>query len=410
MVALHQERRPRRLYRLHFATPGFEEEFRGWQRQRYRTTRMLLFGVFALTVLLTPLFGVTLFEVGADAQPLLRAIHWRLMLPAALCGVAAGFVRGIDLARGLQTAAVLGLWGGILAMRWLSLHGAWNYASPLLALGVLGVALFGGYSWRRVASGTLLFASLSIAIESRAAAPGSHAALQIYTLVAIFATTLAGAFSHELMSRLIWLNHRYNLLMAATDRLTGLANHYEFHRSLERVLAHAAREQRALAVALIDLDHFKSINDRYGHLFGDRVLRDVGALLRNEVARRPLDVRARYGGEELAILWYDVKPAAVPGLVESVLDQLRNLPFSDPASGQRVRVTASAGACWLVPNETTRPEDVLHCADLLLYCAKSEGRDRGCLAPFNNALQTISATPAAPKAVRSHVLHGDLLE
>lgn len=126
---------------------------------------------------------------------------------------------------------------------------------------------------------------------------------------------------------------------------------------------------------LLDVDHFKQVNDRHGHLFGDEVLRRVGALVLERVARRPLDLRVRFGGEEIAVLWYDVDINCLQRSVAELLEAIRRLPLHDPATGAPVVVTASAGLTWLCPQGAVDPLAILRRADALLYRAKREGRD-----------------------------------
>ncbi|WP_051277865.1 GGDEF domain-containing protein [Solimonas flava] len=404
LASLRSESRPPRLYRLRLGPAHLEQEFRNWQRRRHAPARALLFAVLALGYGITPLFNVRLFNVPEDVLPALQTIQWLLVLPMAAAGALASFAPDPRVQRTVQACAAASIWAGTLAMRGLALHHGFDFPSQMLGMVMVAVAFFGGFRWTAILGGTLIGTALAIAVEYRGAAPGSNPGLQTFGLATMALIAVAGTYTHELLARLVWLNKRYAETLAATDGLTGLANHHDFHRSLERVLALAAREQRQVAVALLDLDHFKSINDRYGHLFGDRVLRRIGALLGAEVAKRPLDLRARYGGEEMAIVWYDVKAEALPGLIEGLLDEIRKLPFADPAGGLRVRVTASAGLAWLVPDEQTRAEDVLHYADILLYCAKSEGRDRARLAPYGSGLQTLVHMPSAANglALRRH--------
>ncbi|MGH6911126.1 MAG: GGDEF domain-containing protein [Phenylobacterium sp.] len=395
LASLRNERRMPRLYRLHFRSPELESEFHDWQRERHAIVRSLLFAGLALGYALTPLFNAELFGAPADVLPTLQTLQWLLVLPVLVCGALAGFLPVVAAQRALHLAAVVTVWAGVLVARWLALRHGFNLPSQMFGMVVIAVAFFGGFGWQNILAGVFSFGGAAVFVEYHWATADSSPGLQTYCILFMGLVAVGGTYTQELLSRMAWLNKRYAEALARTDGLTGLANHYEFHRSFERALALAARERRTVAVTLLDLDHFKSINDRYGHLFGDRVLREIGAMLCTQVARRPLDLRARYGGEEMAVVWYDVKVDALPGLIEGLLDSIRSLPFADPGGGSRVRVTASAGLVWLVPGEDTRPEDVLHNADILLYCAKSEGRDRARMAPFENGLQSVTTMPSA---------------
>ena len=110
--------------------------------------------------------------------------------------------------------------------------------------------------------------------------------------------------------------------------------------------------------------------------------RRTGRTLLENLARRGLDLRTRYGGEELLLVWYDVTPAAMTQLTGQLLQLIRTIPLEDPKSGEIVALTASVGATWLIPDTHSVPERVLNHADTLLYEAKRAGRDRVRLVPY----------------------------
>lgn len=401
LTSLRNEQRRPRLFRLRFAAAGLEDDFREWQRRRHKIARVTLFIVFAFAFLLTSFFNAQLFATSAASAARLHLLQWALIVPTTVFGALISYLpMSARHQRTLQTITVFAIWSGVLATRALALHDGFNVPALFFGIVMIAVAFFGGFTWQRILSGVCIFVPAALTIEYLLQESRYDAGLQAYGLLLMAVIAVAGSYMHEFLSRLAWLNWRYAKELAATDGLTGLSNHYEFHRLFQRVLAQAAREKRVIAVALLDLDHFKSVNDRYGHLFGDRVLRDIGALLREDVAKRPLDLRARYGGEEMAIVWYDIKPHLLPSLVESLLDAIRSLPFVDPASGHRVRVTASAGVCWLQPDELTTPEQALHAADLLLYGAKNDGRNCARLAPFSECAS--ASELSLPPEVAAH--------
>jgi diguanylate cyclase (GGDEF)-like protein len=168
------------------------------------------------------------------------------------------------------------------------------------------------------------------------------------------------------------LAEREALLERATrDVLTKLWNRQAILEILSREIDTARRLSTPLAVALIDIDHFKRINDTLGHLAGDEVLRTLGALLSGKV--RSGDALGRYGGEELLLVAPGV-PAQRPFLpLERLQRVIAETPFS--YHGSAVRVTASFGVAWLASTSDTA-EDLLGRADEALYRAKDAGRDR----------------------------------
>jgi diguanylate cyclase (GGDEF)-like protein len=165
--------------------------------------------------------------------------------------------------------------------------------------------------------------------------------------------------------------HEALLHRATRDALTGLWNRASILEILAREIELAKQQSTPLAVALIDIDHFKYINDTRGHLGGDEVLRTLGAKLASKI--RTADSLGRYGGEEFLL----VAPGAPPQRPFLPLERLRRviakLPFS--FNGSPISVTASFGVAWLVPVSDSA-ETLLARADTALYSAKYGGRNR----------------------------------
>jgi diguanylate cyclase (GGDEF)-like protein/PAS domain S-box-containing protein len=160
-------------------------------------------------------------------------------------------------------------------------------------------------------------------------------------------------------------------LAASTDPLTGLANRTVLVEELDRSLASARSVDRQLALIFIDLDRFKRINDTFGHLVGDELLRQVAARLRSLV--RADDVVARFGGDEFAVL---VKHARDVGEVKRLVEKLRaELARPVDLNGSQHHVSASIGATISSPDFTDASE-LLRCADHAMYQAKQMGRNR----------------------------------
>jgi diguanylate cyclase (GGDEF)-like protein len=170
---------------------------------------------------------------------------------------------------------------------------------------------------------------------------------------------------------LLWLSlcaHRKDLhTMARTDGLTGLLNRRAFEESLQRDMLRVSRTGLTLGMLLIDIDHFKSVNDLHGHLAGDEVIRKVGSTLQQGV--RPADVLARFGGEEFVILMRDV------GLreVEATAERLRLGIASLPGLAGAMAVTVSIGVTVSQLEDTA--DSFLSRCDDALYLAKRSGRN-----------------------------------
>lgn len=159
--------------------------------------------------------------------------------------------------------------------------------------------------------------------------------------------------------------------MATTDGLTGLVNHRRFKELLDEALARATRFARRVSVLMVDADHFKSVNDTYGHAVGDLVLKRIASILKAEARRT--DVVARYGGEEFVLMLDETDTEG--GF--QVAERIRMRIAAEVIEGDfgRVRVTASLGlATW--PDHAGVRADLMERADQALYEAKHGGRNR----------------------------------
>lgn len=164
------------------------------------------------------------------------------------------------------------------------------------------------------------------------------------------------------------------LYLARHDGLTGLANRRNFDEALENEHARARRNQSDLTLILLDIDHFKRLNDQYGHPFGDSCLRQLAEVLR-EFSRRPGDLAARYGGEEFAIILPDTTLEQGRTLVERLRVAVSKLVLISE-DGIPVSFTISAGLVHINGLPHYKPKDLIHLADLALYRAKQSGRNR----------------------------------
>jgi diguanylate cyclase (GGDEF)-like protein/PAS domain S-box-containing protein len=165
--------------------------------------------------------------------------------------------------------------------------------------------------------------------------------------------------------------------LAIEDGLTGLANRRRFDERLEEEWARAYRDGKSLSLLMIDVDHFKKFNDRYGHPAGDACLKSVANLLAAE-ARRPGDLAARYGGEEFALLLPGTEAAGCELIGERIREELRKLCIIHVLNLPSRRVTVSLGGATIWPNAERSIESppLISAADRALYAAKGGGRDR----------------------------------
>ncbi len=173
--------------------------------------------------------------------------------------------------------------------------------------------------------------------------------------------------------------------MAIKDGLTGLFNKAHFEMQLNDHFHRMQRYKRDLSLIQMDIDHFKSVNDKYGHLMGDQVLKGVARILSDNVRRS--DIAFRVGGEEMCVLLVETSIGEALGVAEKLRAILERAEFPLKNNGQ-LKVTASFGVADL-NSGARRPEDLIEMADAALYRAKAAGRNR---------VETAVAAAAEPAA------------
>ena len=169
------------------------------------------------------------------------------------------------------------------------------------------------------------------------------------------------------------ISAREELRFRAThDVLTGVSNRAAVMDALRGELSRQVREQRSFGVILVDIDHFKNVNDTFGHLCGDEVLRAVTRRMKECV--RPYDTLGRYGGEEFLIIASDVDGNGALALAERIRSIVESKPVVTQAG--EVSVTVSLGAAVSTSTRNADPQMLLRLADQALYRAKDNGRNR----------------------------------
>ncbi|HEV8324782.1 MAG TPA: GGDEF domain-containing protein [Myxococcota bacterium] len=159
--------------------------------------------------------------------------------------------------------------------------------------------------------------------------------------------------------------------LTTIDGLTQVYNKRHFTETLERELSRARRYKRDLSLILFDVDHFKKVNDTYGHLAGDYVLKALAQAVKAKIRRE--DLMARYGGEEFAILLPEIDAANTRVLAEKVRSLVERFPFS--FENARIPVTISLGLASADEKPAESPEELVKVADERLYRAKRGGRN-----------------------------------
>jgi len=195
----------------------------------------------------------------------------------------------------------------------------------------------------------------------------------IYSSLSLYNGIIAGV--SLTVSMILLTNERINMKLveqATRDPLTGTLNRRAFIESSSPYLASLQRSKSQLAVCVLDLDHFKSINDRFGHGFGDQVLQEFVEIAR--IGLREGDLLARYGGEEFVILLPNTSGAQACHVMQRLNETLANNNIV--ANGEHLHVTFSAGVCCAQGPIHIELENLLEAADRAMYKAKAAGRNR----------------------------------
>lgn len=158
--------------------------------------------------------------------------------------------------------------------------------------------------------------------------------------------------------------------LSITDSLTDLFNSRHFYQALDREIARAKRYKQIFSLAIFDIDDFKALNDSFGHQAGDEVLRNIALILQGK--SRDTDIVARYGGEEFVIILPNTPKNEAFAVAERILKGVYSYPFL-PNNNNGINVTISGGISSF-PMDGTDAKDLLYCADMAMYKAKSSGK------------------------------------
>jgi diguanylate cyclase (GGDEF)-like protein len=289
------------------------------------------------------------------------------------------FDRCVQAFRGLVVAHNL-YWGVLCA--WLVLSpdaGSLGWLIVICALatavaGTMAVALdrFFSVAYPAAILGPVALAALRLGMPEGIAVVGLSLALSIYS------SSVSRIVGEDYWGRQyaqFLLRQRAQELsqISITDPLTDLANRRHFQDHLERVWRDARRRQVSLAICIVDLDHFKKINDTHGHPFGDRCLQAAARALRDAIGR-PNDLLARYGGEEFVVVLPGIDGQAACRVAGQMLEKVHSTVVE--RDEHRVELRCSIGVAACVPGRDGHADELLKSADAALYLAKERGRGR----------------------------------
>jgi diguanylate cyclase (GGDEF)-like protein len=340
---------------------------------------------------------------------------YALAVPAFRCALTQYRIRRVPLYRRVFSAAGVGLSYACASVVFHAVTGEGfdTTAAPRVgAAWVLAVALAGAVQW--TVNATLLLPAIKGAdpavrirdmILARESVQNDATELCVAVLVTlgIAVTPLTIVFAFPFVTLLQRSFRHVHLVNASrVDSKTGLLNAGTWEREAASEVARAVRTHTPLAVALIDIDHFKAVNDSFGHLAGDKALREVARTL--TIFLREYDLVGRFGGEEFALLLPQAKAVDAYRIAERIRAHISTTPIDvhDDPGADPVRLSISIGVAALGASWDSgtgeQLTDLMAAADAALYHAKQNGRDRVCVITENTTFGLHEQTPDKPPA------------
>lgn len=377
--------------RTHFPEP-YETNFRRDIRLMFGRIRAWMALAAVLIFGSSPLWGPPTLNPPRDVIVLIRLLEFGLILPFCL---SAAWLQWRQPERlWSERVFMFAFLATAIGMEWLRHSSAalGFHMNPSLSSCVLvGFIVIGRVPLRAAAAfiavylaSILLFERFHPLGDSAARSPMDWVVETVFLII-----VFAGSLSNELYMRRTWAARQLLKALAYFDPLTKLPNRRAFEQHYEAVARQARRDDRRLFVGLIDMDHFKNVNDRYGHEYGDGVLVEMGVVL-GTFARRPLDMAARLGGEEFAVVLYDCSRADGQRRMEELRRQVESLQIANEGTALGY-VTMSAGG--LAVSADTELAEAYRLADDALYVAKRGGRN-----------QTVIGSPRVAEAAEARAV------
>lgn len=374
-------RNPPAWYRAHFLQidSGQEANFQRSFLHAGRARRLVGIVLLILLVPTIPWYAPPLFQVPRAAFDGVPSPLWWSTL---VLGLITLFVNRASRYRSRLIFAIsaMNLSGVayLMAVRVIASDVGFDIPITVPATVVVGFGALAGLTARY---NVTFFALVTVGIvvtELWLVAPQPTVLVDIFAALMICLVSLVGALAVEHAARSAWKDTSALAYRANYDDLTGMANRAYFREQVESLLGVARRDERPVVLAIIDIDHFKSVNDQYGHPVGDEVIRSVAEEVRLR-CRRATDVAARLGGEEYAVFFYGADASDAQSMLGELLSRIRALRFHDHLGRPiDLQVTASCGMASVPSGVSATRNGLLMAADRQLYIAKRSGRDRLC--------------------------------
>jgi diguanylate cyclase (GGDEF)-like protein len=374
--------------------PELESEYRASTAEARRQWVRL-----SVLVALSAVLGFAVIErwvLERPPSPLADSVRFGLQLPLVL--IALGLTTRRYFARAYLPAITLAapLFGiGTVVMAASAPPDQAALITPRLLLAAFYFYFMLALGWRRALG---INAAMAAAYAAAALAGYIEPRAAVYSLFVLLCANLiggAGAYALERANRAAFLEKRRLAESATRDGLTGLLNRAAVDERLRALYEQAARDRVPLAVVLVDIDHFKAYNDRYGHPAGDQCLRVIASTLRHAARRRPLDLVGRYGGAELIAVLYGATHEHAESVARAIVAAIARLQMPHAASPTATHVTASVGAALEMPADSATLQALVERADAALYAAKAAGRSRHAIAASVTSLTAARARSAS---------------
>lgn len=344
----------------------------------YRAARRRLVRV-GICIALATVIGLAVLDrwiIGADAHGVPDVIRFGVHIPLAVIGVVLTsqrwyrwywpFVHSFAPLYGLATV--------VLAVNATGELTSFVYARLVIAIFffyfMLGLSFAAAVRTNLVTIVGFIVAALLVDMTSHTA---------IYLLFLLACANLyagVGCYALEYANRVAFLDRRLLSEVATHDGLTGLLNRSALESEIHRIWQQAIRDRDVVTVIMIDIDHFKAYNDRYGHQGGDACLREVARAIRRAAGSRPHDCVARYGGEEIIAVLPGSDRDGGEQVARAMLAEINALAIPHDRSLTAPCVTVSIGVATLQPERGSSHDLIVRIADRALYLAKETGRNR----------------------------------
>jgi diguanylate cyclase (GGDEF)-like protein len=359
---------------LRFPEP-LESEFRAEHRARLRVWNRVAIWVSACTVLGFAVLDH--FVLSPNHARITNLVRFGMHVPAVLIMLTCSSKRFYERWYELGIGVVAPLFGiGMVIMAAASPHDEVPLVGGRLLLVTFFFYFMIGLRFREAVGANLIVLTALAVATFTTSIPTASATYLLFTLFSANLIGFAGSYALEHANRTAFLEHRLLSEVATHDGLTALLNRAAFEDQIRRVWQQAQRDRQTIAVIMIDIDFFKSYNDRYGHIAGDDCLRRVCSSLREAARRRPLDFVARYGGEELVAVLYGADKSYGESIARSLLTAVRELRIPHAGSETQPYVTVSVGVVSVDAYRMASHDLAIELADQALYAAKHQGKDR----------------------------------